>query len=150
MALLDELQTLLAPQVVELGYEFWGMEVQIHPKNRLLRLFIDAEKGITVDDCALVSRTAGAILDVEDLIPGEYRLEVSSPGMDRPLFSLAQFKSYIGETVKLKLNKSFEGRKNYKGILSAVVDDEISIIHDDFEYTMPFEWVDKANVVPRF
>jgi ribosome maturation factor RimP len=150
MVLQEQLKTLLAPEVESLGFEFWGVEVQIHPKSRLLRIYIDGDDGVTVEDCANVSRQVSAVLDVEDLIPGEYRLEISSPGMDRPLFTLEQYGSYLGETITLKLNKSFEGRKKYKGVLSAVENDEITIIYDDFEYTMPFEWVEKANVVPRF
>jgi ribosome maturation factor RimP len=150
MVLQEQLKTLLAPEVESLGFEFWGVEVQIHPKSRLLRIYIDGDDGVTVEDCANVSRQVSAVLDVEDLIPGEYRLEISSPGMDRPLFTLEQYGRYLGETITLKLNKSFEGRKKYKGVLSAVENDEITIIYDDFEYTMPFEWVEKANVVPRF
>jgi len=103
-----------------------------------------------VDDCATVSRQISAILDVEDPIAGEYMLEVSSPGMDRPLFTLDQFRRFSGEQVKIRLRSPFEGRRNFKGALIGVEGDEVVVAVDEHEYLLPIELIDKAQVIPRF
>jgi ribosome maturation factor RimP len=90
------------------------------------------------------------VLDVEDAISGEYVLEVSSPGMDRPLYELAQYERYIGEDVSLRLRFAYDGRRNFKGRLVGVDGDEIVLVVADTEYLFPVEGIDKANVVPRF
>lgn len=82
----DDLNALLGPVVEAMGYEFWGLEY-LQGRGAVLRIFIDKDDGISVDDCAAVSHQASGVLDVEDLISGEYNLEVSSPGMERPLFT---------------------------------------------------------------
>ena len=90
------------------------------------------------------------MLDVEDIISGEYVLEVSSPGMDRPLYELAQYEKFTGEDVSLRLRFPYEGRRNFKGRLVAVDGDEIVLVVADTEYLFPIEGIEKANVVPRF
>ena len=145
-----QLQELLEPSVTALGYEFWGLEYLAQGHSALLRIYIDAEQGINVDDCARVSRQVSAVLDVEDPITGEYRLEVSSPGMDRPLFTIAQFAAAAGETIKLKLRMNYEGRRNFKGRLVGVEEEDVVILVDDHEYLFPVVDIEKANVVPRF
>lgn len=145
-----QLQELLEPSVTALGYEFWGLEYLAQGHSALLRIYIDAEQGINVDDCARVSRQVSAVLDVEDPIAGEYRLEVSSPGMDRPLFTIAQFAAAAGETIKLKLRMNYEGRRNFKGRLVGVEEEDVVILVDDHEYLFPVVDIEKANVVPRF
>ena len=92
---------------------------------------IDPKKGYGVEDCERVSRQSSAILDVEEAINGEYVLEVSSPGMDRPLYELAQYEQYIGENISLRLRFPYEGRRNFKGRLSAVDGDEIVLVVAD-------------------
>jgi ribosome maturation factor RimP len=141
---------MVTPAVEALGYELWGVEFQSHGRPPLLRVFIDSENGINVDDCAAASRQISAVLDVEDPISTEYTLEVSSPGMDRPLFTLDQFGRYIGEWVKVKLRAPFEGRRNFRGRLTGVEGDEIVVAVDDNEYLLPIELIEKANVIPRF
>ena len=116
----------------------------------MLRVFIESPNGIGVEDCATVSRQVSAVLDVEDPIPVEYTLEVSSPGMDRPLFTLAQYERYRGELIKLRLRAPFEGRRNFSGELRAIEGDEIVVVVDEHEYLLPIELIDKANIVPRF
>ena len=141
---------MITPAVEALGYEMWGVEYHSHGRPPLLRVFIDGENGITVDDCAAASRQISGVLDVEDPISTEYTLEVSSPGMDRPLFTLDQFGRYIGEWVKVKLRAPFEGRRNFRGRLTGIEGDEIVIAVDDHEYLLPIELIEKANVVPQF
>ena len=127
MAVADsKLKLLLQPVVESLGCELWGLEMQAGGKIKLLRLYIDRpEEGVGIEDCEKVSRQSSAILDVEEAINGEYVLEVSSPGMDRPLYELAQYEQYIGENISLRLRFPYEGRRNFKGCLSAVDGDEI-------------------------
>ena len=152
MAVADsKLRQLLQPVVESLGFELWGLELQAGGKTKLLRLYIDrAEEGVGIEDCEKVSRQSSAILDVEDAINGEYILEVSSPGMDRPLYELAQYERYIGEDISLRLRFPYEGRRNFKGRLSAIDGDEIVLVVTDHEFLFPVEGIEKANVVPRF
>ena len=147
----SELKQLLGPVVEALGCELWGLELQTGGKTKLLRIYIDrAEDGIGVDDCERVSRQASAVLDVEEAINGEYILEVSSPGMDRPLYELSQYEQYIGEDISLRLRFPYEGRRNFKGRLTGIDNDEIVLVVTDHEFLFPVEGIEKANVVPRF
>ncbi len=150
MAKDQQLQELVAPAVTALGFELWGVEYITRGRQVLLRIYIDHPEGIDVDDCAAVSRQVSALLDVEDPIMGEYTLEVSSPGMDRPLFTLDQFARYAGEQVKLKLRSPFEGRRNFSGRLVGVEGDEVVLVVGDEEYLLAIELIDKAQVVPQF
>jgi len=152
MAVADsKLKLLLQPVVESLGCELWGLEMQAGGKIKLLRLYIDRpEEGVGIEDCEKVSRQSSAILDVEEAINGEYVLEVSSPGMDRPLYELAQYEQYIGENISLRLRFPYEGRRNFKGRLSAIDGDEIVLVVTDHEFLFPVEGIEKANVVPRF
>ncbi|UVW35596.1 ribosome maturation factor RimP [SAR92 clade bacterium H455] len=151
MAAVDStLKALLQPVVEALGCELWGLQLESGGKRKLLRIYIDREEGIGVEDCERVSRQSGAVLDVEDAISGEYILEVSSPGMDRPLYELGQYERFIGEDVSLRLRFAYDGRRNFKGRLVGVDGDEIVLVVADTEYLFPVEGIDKANVVPRF
>ncbi|MFB9886638.1 ribosome maturation factor RimP [Balneatrix alpica] len=142
---------MLEPVVTGLGFVLWGLEFLNQGRNSVLRIYIDKpDVGINVDDCASVSRQASAILDVEDPIAGEYVLEVSSPGMDRPLFNLEQFQGYIGSLVKLRLRMPFEGRRKFVGRLNGIENDEIVLQVESTEYLLPYELIEKANVVPEF
>lgn len=150
MAKEQQLQAMLAPTISGLGYEFWGLEYLTHGRQAVLRVFIDSPNGIGVEDCATVSRQVSAVLDVEDPIPVEYTLEVSSPGMDRPLFTLDQYARHVGDLIKLRLRAPFEGRRNFSGQLVSIEGDEIVIVVDEHEFLLPIELIDKANIVPRF
>ncbi|AXA65047.1 ribosome maturation factor RimP [Pseudomonas sp. SORGH_AS199] len=147
---LEQLQALLAPVVEALGYVCWGVEYISQGRHSLLRVYIDHPNGILVEDCEAVSRQVSGVLDVEDPITNEYTLEVSSPGMDRPLFTLEQFAAHVGEQVKVKLRSPFEGRRNFQGLLRGVEDQDVVVQVDEHEYLLPIEMIDKANVVPRF
>jgi ribosome maturation factor RimP len=150
MAKEDQLQAMLAPAVTALGFEFWGLEYLTHGRQAMLRVFIDSPNGINVEDCAKVSRQLSAVLDVEDPITVEYTLEVSSPGMDRPLFTLEQYGRYIGEQIKIRLRAPFEGRRNFSGQLKGIEAEEVVIVVEDHEYLLPIEMIDKAELVPQF
>ena len=115
MAVADiKLRQLLQPVVEALGCELWGLELQSGGKTKLLRIYIDrAEEGVGIEDCERVSRQSSAVLDVEDAINGEYILEVSSPGMDRPLYELSQYEQFIGEDISLRLRFPYEGRRKF-------------------------------------
>ncbi|HEJ1262394.1 TPA: ribosome maturation factor RimP [Pseudomonas aeruginosa] len=147
---LEQLQALLAPVVEALGYECWGVEFISQGRHSVLRVYIDRPEGILIDDCEAVSRQVSGILDVEDPISGEYTLEVSSPGMDRPLFTLEQFAKHAGEQVKIRLRSPYEGRRNYQGILRGVEEQDVVVLVDDHEYLLPINSIDKANIIPRF
>jgi len=147
----SELEELLAPVVESLGCELWGLEYFAQGKRSMLRVYIEKRPdGVLIEDCERVSRQVSSVLDVEDPITSEYTLEVSSPGMDRPLFKLDQYGDYFGETVAIKLRTAFEGRKKFKGVLKGIENDEIVLEVDSEEYLLPFELIDKASVVPRF
>ena len=144
------LNELLAPVVESMGYVFWGLEYISQGKQSTLRIYIDHENGITVDDCAAVSRQASSVLDVEDPISQVYNLEVSSPGMDRPIFTLDQFTSLAGNIIDVRLRMAFDGRRKFKGYLIGVEQEDIVLRVDDNEYLLPIELIEKAHVVPQF
>jgi ribosome maturation factor RimP len=145
----QQIQQLLEPTVEALGFELWGLEYLSQGKHSLLRLYIEHQNGITVDDCAAVSEQVGSVLDVEDPVTGEYTLEVSSPGMDRLLFKLEQFPAYTGEIIELRLRSAFDGRRKFKGILKGIEGEDVVVQVDDHEYLLPHNAIDKARVQPR-
>ena len=150
MATAAQLEALFEPAVRAHGCELWGIELKLNANPRMVRVYIDKEDGVNVDDCAEVSRQISANLDVEDVIPGEYRLEVSSPGMDRPLFKLEQFQEQVGYEVQIKLRMAFDGRRKFKGILRGIENEELIVHVDNEEFILPYELVDSARVVPHF
>ncbi|WP_111658113.1 ribosome maturation factor RimP [Isoalcanivorax indicus] len=147
----EQLHSLLAPTVEGMGYEFWGLEY-IQGRGAVLRLYIDTdrEQGITVDDCAAVSHQVSGVLDVEDPISGEYTLEVSSPGMERPLFTLEQWQRYIGERAQVRLLAPVKNRRKLTAEITAVSGDTLSLTVDGEVLDVPFAQVDRANIVPDF
>jgi len=141
---------MLRPAVEEVGKELLGVEFVSAGKHSILRLFIDHENGINVDDCAEVSHQVSAILDVEDPISTEYSLEVSSPGLDRPLFEKPHFEAVVGETIEVKLGLPLNGRRKFKGLLEAVENDLLVVVVDGEHFELAISNVDKANLVPNF
>ncbi len=150
MARAQQLQQILAPVVEAMGFQCWGVEYIAQGKHSLLRIYIEHDNGITVDNCETVSRQVSALLDVEDPISSEYVLEVSSPGMDRPLFELQQYRDLVGQEVKIRLRSAIEERRNFEGVLRGVEDEDVVVQVDNYEYLLPFELIEKANIVPRF
>jgi ribosome maturation factor RimP len=145
----QQIQALLEPTIEALGFELWGLEYLSQGRHTLLRLYIDGENGVTVDDCASVSRQVGGILDVEDPISGDYTLEVSSPGLDRLLFKQEQYLGYVGEWIEIRLRVPFEGRRKFKGTLKGIEGDDVVVQVDDHEFLLPHSAVDRAQVKPR-
>lgn len=145
------LQALVEGTVDSLGYEPWGIELLPRPTGgQLLRVYIEKPEGIGVEDCARVSRQLGAVLDVEDPIPGEYVLEVSSPGMDRPLFRPDQFARFLDQTVRVKLSSAVPGRRNYRGRLVAADENKIALLVDGETVELAIDDIEAARVVPQF
>lgn len=145
--LVEKLNNVIAPAVAALGYEFVGC--QYYQGHRgLLRVYIDGENGITVHDCEQASRQISAVLDVEDPIEGRYDLEVSSPGSDRPLFTVEQFRRFLGRQVRIRLFIPRNDRRNYKGVLEAVTEEAITVIGDGETWNLPLIDIEKANLVP--
>ena len=145
----QQIQQLLEATVEAMGFELWGLEYVSQGRHSVLRLYIDAEQGINVDDCAAVSHQVGAVLDVEEPISGEYTLEVSSPGLDRLLFKLAQYPAYTGEMIDLRLRSPFEGRRKFKGILKGIEGEDVVVQVDDHEFLLPHNAIEKARIDPR-
>ncbi len=145
----EQLKELLTPLVEDLGYTLWGVQY-LQGRGAVLRLFIDHDEGITVDDCARVSQEVSGLLDVEDPIPGEYNLEISSPGLDRPIFELSQFDRYLGEDVQLKLLAPVAGKRKMTATLVAVDGDTLVVTLDGDTLRVPYSQVDRARLQPRF
>ncbi|MFD2094874.1 ribosome maturation factor RimP [Corallincola platygyrae] len=145
-----QLTIMLEPAVEATGLELLGLELVRAGRQSVLRLYIDHENGITVDDCAEVSRQVSAVLDVEDPIAGEYNLEVSSPGMDRPLFKLPHYEEAVGQLVSLQTVLPINGRRKFKGALQAVNGDTLQLDVDGEETLIAFNNVRKGNIVPVF
>ena len=151
MATLEQkLQELVQGSVEDLGCELWGIECQCVGRYLTVRLFIDKEGGVTVEDCADVSRQVSAVLDVEDPIADKYNLEVSSPGLDRPLFTLNQFERYLGQEILLHLRIPVADHRKWQGQLAKIENDMITLIVDGKEQVLAFGNIQKANVVPKF
>lgn len=145
----ETLTTMLTPAVAAVGFELWGLEFFQQGRRSVLRLFIDGPEGVGVDDCALVSHQVSGVLDVEDPIAGEYTLEVSSPGWDRPLFTLAQYARFVGDEVSVRLASPLNGRRKYKGVIQGVDDTTVSLLVDGATMAIPFAAIDKANIEPK-
>ncbi|CAM2892364.1 ribosome maturation factor RimP [Shewanella loihica] len=142
-------QMLIAP-VEALGHSLWGLEYVQAGKHSVLRVYIDNENGIFIDDCADVSRQISAVLDVEDPISTEYTLEVSSPGVDRPLFTAEQYARYLGETVKVQLTMPVAGSRNLKGTVAGVEGQMLTLTVDGNELIIALDNIRKGNLIAKF
>lgn len=144
----ERLWQLLQPVIEAMGYEFVGVEFLAQGRRSLLRVYIDAPNGVTVDDCEQVSYQVSGVLEVEDPLKGAYNLEVSSPGFDRPLFTLEQFRRFCGQRVQLRLGSLHEGRRRVSGELREVRDASVVVVEEGTEIEVPFELIEKARLVP--
>lgn len=148
--LVERLTNMLEPAVAAAGYELVGIEFVRAGKHSTLRVYIDHENGISVDDCADVSYQVSAVLDVEDPINTEYNLEVSSPGLDRPLFHAGHYERFLGEEVSVQLTAAVMNRRNFKAQISAVEGDKVTFTIGEESFTVPVNAIKKANLVPKF
>ena len=146
---------LLEPVVNGMGFDLIEIEHFPNPKHGVLRLFIDKpagseSEGVVIEDCSAVSRQVSALLDVEDPIRGKFNLEVSSPGLDRPLRRLQDFQRFTGSLVKLKTVMPLEGQRNFKGRLLEASEDVLVIETDAEEISLPMSAIEKARIVPEY
>ena len=142
-----DIQQILEPLVNSLGYELWGCEFLSQGRHSLLRIYIDKSDGIGIADCERVSKQVGATLDVEDPIPGNYSLEVSSPGIPRPLFYPYQYQRYIGHVVGMKLYKPINGSRKLTGTIVSANDDIVVIRVDEAQIDVQISQIVKANLI---
>lgn len=146
----ERLTNMIAPAVEALDYELVGIEFIRAGKHSTLRVYIDHENGISVDDCARVSHQVSAVLDVEDPINAEYNLEVSSPGLDRPLFSAAQYEQFQGEMAQVVLNVPVAGKRKFTGVIRTVADNVVTFAVGEELLEVDVATIKKANLVPSF
>lgn len=146
----QKLIDLLDPVAESLGCELWGIDYSSQGRHAMLRIYIDKVGGVSLEDCEKISRQSSSVLDVEDPIKSEYTLEVSSPGMDRPLYKLPHYEQSIGERIQVRLRLPFDGRRRFTGLLKSVENEEIVLEVDNEEYVLPIESIDRANVTPQF
>lgn len=143
------LRDLLEPAVTALGCELVGIEYHPSGKHSLLRVYIDRPEGVTVDDCSAVSYQVSGLLDVEDPIPGHYTLEVSSPGLDRPLFQARDFERFAGQQVKIRTRFPVAGQRNFRGLLQGMQGQQVVIDEQDGRRVeLPLDQIEQARLVP--
>ena len=141
----------IQPVIEQLGYQFVGALFGQTESGATLRVFIDHEKGIMLDDCAAVSHQLNGVLDVEQLIKEEFCLEISSPGLDRPLFTATDFSNFLGQTVQIRMSIAQEGnRKRFKGSLLENDSESVIIEVDGREYRLLLDEIDEAKLVSSF
>ncbi|MCK7593289.1 ribosome maturation factor RimP [Pseudomarimonas salicorniae] len=149
----EQLGNLLGPAIADLGggLFLWGIEFVPGASQSLLRIYVDVEgRHVGIEDCETVSREISALLDIHDPIPGNYNLEVSSPGMDRPLFEAAHYARFLGEQAKLALLVPVEGRRRLNGRIARVEGEAVTIADESGEFTVQVGNVQKARLVPQF
>ncbi|EHS1185606.1 ribosome maturation factor RimP [Vibrio vulnificus] len=145
-----QLTEMLESAVVASGYELVGLEFIRAGEHSTLRIYIDHENGITVEDCAEVSHQVSAVLDVEDPISVAYSLEVSSPGLDRPLFKTAHYEQFIGQEVNVVLKMAVANRRKWKGEIHSVDGEAITLTVDGQQEEFALSNISKANLIPKF
>ena len=144
------LAQIIEPVVESMGYQFWGYDFNSGKHTAHLRVYIDSQEGICVDDCARVSHQLSGVLDVENPIRGSYTLEISSPGLDRPLFKPSHFRRFLGGRVRVRLRWQIEGRRNIMGELQGIDDEKIIVKQATSSYAIPLKAIDRARLVPEF
>lgn len=147
---IEDLKTLLRPVIESMGYEFVGCEFTSQGHFATLRIYIDKNGGVNADDCGRVSHQISALLDVEASISHQYHLEVSSPGLDRPLFSIEDFRKFIKHEINIHLKTKLNNRANFTGVIDVIKDNEIIINCDGEKFVLPVNQIAKANLVPKF
>lgn len=144
----DRLTRLIEPIIAGLGYEL--VDIEFDTRSRILRVYIDQESGIQLDDCSRVSYQVSGMLDVEDPIRGKYQLEISSPGLDRPLVKRRDFERFRGETARIQLRAPMDNRRRLTGELAGTDGDCVLIDEQQGQLKIPFDLIEKARLVPQF
>jgi ribosome maturation factor RimP len=139
----------LVKLIGSMGCELVGCELLPMSGKQVFRIYIDSETGVTVDDCSRVSHQVSAMMDVEEPLQGRYSLEVSSPGVDRPLFVIEHYQKYVGCKVKIRLYAPIDQRRQFKGVLQRVEGDNIHLVVDgsETEVVLPFSAIEKGNLI---
>jgi ribosome maturation factor RimP len=145
-----KLNEIIQPLVEDLGYEFIGLEYNNNPKNSVLRIYIDKSDGVGIEDCEVVSRETAALLDVKDPIRRHYNLEVSSPGLDRPLFTAAHYLEFVGQIAQVTLFAPQDGRRKFSGPILGAGEGSVSINQDGTEVALNLDNIVKAKLVPDY
>lgn len=145
----DRLLALAGPACQTRDLQIWGVDLLFGAggRHRIVRVFLDSAQGVGIDECAEVSRHLSLALDVEDIIPGAYTLEVSSPGLERPFFALEQMRAYVGQTVRIRLETPLAGRKNFKGRLMSIDPPRFTVADERDTFELNWGDVAKANLV---
>lgn len=146
---IPELETTIDAAVTAAGFELVNCSLSSIGRTKVIRVFIDAPNGISIDDCQKVSRQINAVLEVSDAFSGDYTLEVSSPGMDRALVKPEHYQRFLGSRVKIKLRHDMEGRRNFTGELISANAETISLQVDKKIFELPLSNIEKANIVPN-
>jgi ribosome maturation factor RimP len=143
-----ELERLIEPAVEQLGYELSDLELKLGGRDGIVRVFIDKPDGVDLTDCEIVSKQLSAVLDVEDPLPGHYRLEVSSPGLDRKLTKPEHFQRFLGETIRVKLRFPVAGRRNFRGVLQTADEEQIEVEVDGESHSLQIATIESARLIP--
>jgi len=148
----DKVFALINPVVRDMGYELLGLEYAPSGKHSVLRVYIDSDNGVGVNDCESVSRQVSAIMDVEDPISGQYNLEVSSPGIERPLFTIDHYRRFLGNDVSLRLYRPMDGRRKFTGNIGSIseTNNTIELVTELGPLTMDLGLIEKANLIAHF
>jgi len=148
----DKVFSKINPVVIDMGYELLGIEYVASGKHSVLRLYIDSEEGIGVNDCETVSRQVSAIMDVEDPISGQYNLEVSSPGIERPLFVFEHYQRFLGHDIRLRTYRPIDGRRNFTGSIGSVREtiNSIELVTELGPVNLDIGLIEKANLVAHY
>ena len=144
--LLQEVRQVVDPFLESQGLELVDLEYQRGSQGWVLRIYLDREGGVSLDDCAGISHEVGAVLEVKDLIPSAYILEVSSPGLTRPLKKPEDFNRFRNQMVKIKLYEPLDGRRNFKGTLLGLEGDRVRVEAEQQVYELPLQRIAKANL----
>lgn len=145
--IIDDIEQLIKPTVQDMGYELWGCEYLPQGRHALLRVYIDKEHGIGITDCEKVSKRISALLDVEEPISGNYDLEVSSPGIPRPLFYKEQYQLYVGQDVQIKLARPIDDRRKFTGKIISADNEKLVLNLGDIEQEFLFSNIVKASLM---
>lgn len=144
---LQRLQSLVEPVLTQLGYELVELRPLTERGRQILRILIDREGGVSVGDCEKVSREVDTLLEVESSLRERCDLEVSSPGLDRPLVKASDFGKYAGKAAAVRTSQPIEGRSNYKGLLKGLEGESVVMVIDNQEYRIPLRWIERAHLV---
>jgi ribosome maturation factor RimP len=148
--LIQRLTGIVGPALEPLGVSLWGVELASAGSRMVVRIYIDADESVSIEDCSRTSRALGAVFDAEDVLPGAYVLEVSSPGLERRFFSAGQMAGFIGRVVDVRLFEPQEGRRHLRGALCAVEGETIAVDEGGVVTRVDFDRIKNAHLVHEF